>query len=190
MRGGGLADYAWSSYPQYLKPVDRRPEWLRVDRLLGELGILRDNGAGRWEFRKVMEARRWAEGHADEELWSGIRRGWRFGAEDFLERLVEMGAVEKASRDSHEREAVAETMEEKARGLMREFLEKRRVGLVELRGRRKGDPVKIELARELRRCTTMTMGWIVQELNAGTPKSLWNALGKARGEGGLNAREG
>ena len=31
--------------------------------------------------------------------WSEIRRGWRFGAKDFLERLVETGATQNASLD-------------------------------------------------------------------------------------------
>jgi len=177
---GELVDYAWSSYPEYLKPPKQRSEWLRVDRLLGEMGIRRDSAAGRREFREVMEARRRAEGHADEELWSGIRRGWRFGAEDFLERLVETGAAENANREIHQGDAVGETMQETARRMIAEFLEKQKVGLEELRARRKGDPLKISLATELRKQTPMSMGWIAQELNAGTPNSIWNAL-RSRG---------
>jgi len=177
---GELVDYAWSSYPEYLKPPKQRSEWLRVDRLLGEMGIRRDSAAGRREFREVMEARRRAEGHADEELWSGIRRGWRFGAEDFLERLVETGAAENANREIHQGDAVGKTMQETARRMIAEFLEKQKVGLEELRTRRKGDPLKISLAAELRKQTPMSMGWIAQELNAGTPNSIWNAL-RSRG---------
>lgn len=175
---GELADHVWSSYPEYLKAEGGRPGWLRVDRLLGELGIRSDNEAGRREFREVMEARRRVEGHADEELWSGIRRGWKFGAEDFLERLVETEAAEGANSEIHQGEVVSETMEETARRLIVGFLEKEKMGLEELRGRRKGDPLKIELAAELRKQTPMSMAWIAQELNAGTPNSVWNALRK------------
>jgi putative transposase len=185
---GELADYSWSSYPQYLKPPAQGPKWLRVDRLLGELGIRRDNAAGRREFREVMEARRRAEGHADEELWSGIRRGWRFGAEDFLERLVETGAAENANREIHQGEAVDETMEETARRSITEFLKKNKMGREELQARRKGDPLKIALAAELRRRTPMSMGWIARELNAGTPNSLWNALRERRKANGSNGK--
>ena len=42
---GGLLDYAWSSYPLYMKP-SKRPEWLDVDRALGNLG-LSDRRVGR-----------------------------------------------------------------------------------------------------------------------------------------------
>ena len=183
---GKMADYAWSSFPQYLKPPRKRPGWLRVDRVLGEWGIRRDNVAGRREFGDLMEVRRRVEGHADEKLWSGIRRGWRFGAEDFLERLVEAGVAENANREIHEGDAVAETMEEKARCVIAEFLGKREVGLEELRARRKGDPLKMELASELRKQTAMSMGWIAKELNAGAPNSVWNAMRRlqVRGEVG------
>ena len=183
-----MADYAWSSFPQYLKPPRKRPGWLRVDRVLGEWGIRRDNVAGRREFGDLMEARQRVEGHADEKLWSGIRRGWRFGAEDFLERLVEAGVAENANREIHEGDAVAETMEEKARCLIAEFLVKRKVELEELRVRRKGDPLKIELAAELRKQTAMSMGWIAKELNAGAPKSVWNAMRRLQENGEVGKR--
>ena len=183
-----MADYAWSSFPQYLKPPRKRPGWLRVDRVLGEWGIRRDNVAGRREFGDLMEVRRRVEGHADEKLWSGIRRGWRFGAEDFLERLVEAGVAENANREIHEGDAVAETMEEKARCLIAEFLVKRKVELEELKVRRKGDPLKIELAAELRKQTAMSMGWIAKELNAGAPKSVWNAMRRLQENGEVGKR--
>ena len=34
-----LEDFVWSSYPDYLKALRKRPPWLRVQRLLGEKGI-------------------------------------------------------------------------------------------------------------------------------------------------------
>jgi REP element-mobilizing transposase RayT len=175
---GELADYAWSSYRGYLEPRGKRPAWLRVDRLLGEWGIRQDDGAGRQEFRELMEARRRAEGHSDGELWGGIRQGWRFGAEDFFERLVEAGAAEKADRAIHSGGAVAETMEEGARRLIADFLRERKMERSELAARRKGDALKVELAAELRKRTAMPMAWIAKELQAGSPGSLWNALGK------------
>ncbi|MEN9469705.1 MAG: hypothetical protein RL630_1438 [Verrucomicrobiota bacterium] len=177
---GKLADYAWSSFPEYLKEPDQRPGWLRVDRLLGELGIRRDDAAGRREFQETMEARCRVEGYADEELWSGIRRGWKFGSEDFLGKLMETKAAAGANTEIHGGKAVAETMEEKARRLIGEFLGKRGTGIEELRARSKGDALKIELAGELRKNTAMSMAWIAKELHAGAPNSVWNALAKWR----------
>jgi REP element-mobilizing transposase RayT len=48
--GQPLHSYRWSSYPLYLAPPGKRPGWLRVDRLLGEMGILKDSKAGRREL--------------------------------------------------------------------------------------------------------------------------------------------
>jgi REP element-mobilizing transposase RayT len=174
--GMSLADYAWSSYPEYLKPQRKRAGWLRADRLFGEHGIRRDNVRGRREFCEIMTARCRQEGHAEEELWTGIRRGWRFGADDFVERLSGLGHVGGGNSASHLSDALEESMEEKARGVIRAFLKNHGLGLQAIRERKKGDPVKICLAGELRRKTTMTVAWIARELNAGVPQTLWKAL--------------
>src|SRR6266516_3628791 len=53
-----LSDFAWSSWPAYLQAPKRRPRWLRVDRLLGELGIPKDSAAGRKQLAHYLETRR------------------------------------------------------------------------------------------------------------------------------------
>jgi len=174
--GKPLEEYAWSSFPEYLKPARKRTGWLRVDRLLGEHGIPEDNSRGRREFREMMAARCGQEGHEEEALWADIRRGWRFGAEDFVERLAGISQSRGGNPASHLSDALEETMEEKARGLIRAFLEKRGIGLEAFLELKKGDPAKICLAAELRRETTMTMAWIARELKAGVPQTLWRAL--------------
>jgi hypothetical protein len=75
-------------------------------------------------------------------------------------------------------EALEETMVEKARGIVREFLKTRGMELDQFRRLRKGHPDKIALAVELRKSTTMTMAWVAEELNAGVPQTLWRALWK------------
>jgi REP element-mobilizing transposase RayT len=52
-----LSRYRWSSYPAYLQPARRRPEWLRVERLLGEHGLPKDSQAMRREFARRMVER-------------------------------------------------------------------------------------------------------------------------------------
>jgi len=56
--------------------------------------------------------------------------------------------------------------------------ELRRLGWTapELGRRRKGDPQKVELARRLRRETTVTLGWLAETLCMGTAGSLANLL--------------
>jgi REP element-mobilizing transposase RayT len=50
--------YPWSSGREYLKPPSQRSAWLRVDRLLGEYRIGRDDAAGRRRFAAALEERR------------------------------------------------------------------------------------------------------------------------------------
>src|SRR5213594_2000684 len=52
-----LREYRWSSWPEYLKSPGQRPQWLRVDRLLGEWGIGQDNTTGRRQLERAMEQR-------------------------------------------------------------------------------------------------------------------------------------
>jgi putative transposase len=67
-----LRTYRWSSWPEYLKRPQERPGWLRVDRVLGELGIPKDSPAGRRELERRMELRRNAE---DGVEYPEIRQG-------------------------------------------------------------------------------------------------------------------
>ena len=53
-----LLAYPWSSLGDYLAAPEHRPQWVRVDRLLGEHGLQQDTPAARQEFERRMEARR------------------------------------------------------------------------------------------------------------------------------------
>ena len=81
-----LRDFAWSSWPEYLKPSEQRPRWLRVDRLLGELHIPKDSNAGREELENYLEVRRAQE---DGGELKNVRRGWCLGGETFRQELLE-----------------------------------------------------------------------------------------------------
>jgi REP element-mobilizing transposase RayT len=80
-----LRDFAWSSWPEYLKPPEQRPHWLRVDRLMGELYIPQDSPAGREELEQHLERRRVQEDGAELKK---IRRGWCLGGETFRQELL------------------------------------------------------------------------------------------------------
>ena len=71
-----LRDYPWGSIHAYLKPLSQRRGWLRVDRLLGELGIGRDDAAGRRRFAETMEERWWGDEPGE---WQAARRGCEKG---------------------------------------------------------------------------------------------------------------
>ncbi len=59
--------------------------WLRVDRVLGEVGIHDDTRAGRKRFEQVMERRRF---EADGKEYKPLQRGWAVGSEEFRQELL------------------------------------------------------------------------------------------------------
>jgi len=169
-----LEGFQWSSYPAYLRPLRKRPGWLRVDRLLGEHGIRRDDGRGRREFARRMEARRAEE--EDEELMKCIRRGWRFGSEDFLEWLG--NRMQKASPERHAADQVRDQQRLNAAGLLERELGEEGIAMEDLPGLKKGHPKKVRIAKVLRRQTTLTLREIASLLHAGHWRSLANMISK------------
>ena len=158
-----LAKFAWSSCGQYAKPAGQRWPWLRVERLLGEKGIAKDNPAGRAEFGRQMERRRWEEAGAD---YGGVRQGWCLGSDEFRQELLAAEADRVGA--NHYGSERFETGQEKARRVIAQELKRLGWKQEELRARRKGDPEKVRLARRLRAETTMTLAWVAQHLEMGT----------------------
>jgi putative transposase len=165
-----LSAYVWSSYPLYLRPPSRRPAWLRVDRLLGECGLRRDDRKGRLEFQRILEQRR----QEKPEDWKKLRRGWCWGGEDFREKLL--GLLGEEAGEHHYGEEIEESVEAKAERLVREELAKAGWKQKDLELRRKGDGVKVDLARRLRRETTLGWAWIARRLWMGHWRSAANAV--------------
>jgi putative transposase len=158
-----VSEFLWSSYPLYLS-VGRRPAWLRVDRLLGEHGIQVDTAEGRIEFQHRMERQR-SEGEAPEML-AALRRGWRLGASDFLQRLSEkLGRRGQAHEMASQRR---ETDLERAGRIVRERLECLGWSEEELAQQPKAHPEKVKLARVLRTQTPVTRQWIARRLALGS----------------------
>lgn len=158
-----LRAYPWSSWPEYLRPASQRPAWLRVDRLLGEMGIRQDNARGRRQLEQSIEARRAAEDDTDYEP---IRRGWFFGGDGpKRELLAQVGERLGAEHYGAERQ---ESQADKAERVVAEEL--RRLGWTEstLRERAKGDREKVRIAVRLRKETLATVAWIAARLQMGS----------------------
>ena len=162
-----LPGYPWSSLMWYLAVPKHRPAWMRIDRLLGEHGIRRDNGAGRAELERRMEAQRWEE--TDPEALKALRRGWCLGSAEFKRQMLEK--LEPEMGENHSGGLRLEVAEAKAERIIREEL--KRLGWKErnLIVRRKIDAGKLAIAGRLRRETTLTIGKIAQRLHLGRSKS-------------------
>lgn len=168
--GKSPASYPWSSFRFYLQSPHQRPPWLRVDRLLGEWGVPRDDRRGRLEFARMMAQR---QAHAREDL-KALRRGWCCGSPGFRERMLAL-LGEEAGRH-HYGEELRETAEAKAGKLIGEELKRARWREEDLESRRKGHPVKVALAARLRRETTVSWRWIAERLRMGHWRSAANAV--------------
>jgi REP element-mobilizing transposase RayT len=164
-----LSSFAWSSYPQYLKPLSSRPVWLRADRLLGEHGIQKDSPAGRKEFERRME---WRLASEEEEDLPALERGWYVGTEEFRKELLAQMKV----GPEHYGEEVHQSGEQKALKLVESELDKLGWKRADLLARAKGDVTKIRIAKKLRQETTMTLEWIAQALHMGTKTHLSHLL--------------
>ena len=165
--GQPLQAFPWSSYGGYLRPPGRRVPWLRVVPLLGEMGIAADNVAGRREFARRMEAARRAEVTGE---YPKIRRGWCYGEEAFRRELLLQAGQQMG--EHHYGEERRECAEDKAARLVAAALKKEGWKESDLALRRKGDPVKIALARRLRQETTMPLKWICHRLEMGSWKAV------------------
>ena len=159
-----LQAYRWSSYAGYLKPPTQRSEFLHVEWLLAEMGMARDNEAGRRQFALQMEQRR---REATSEEWGPLRRGWYLGDKEFRQLLLDQGDAKRGPRRSG-REPVDPAAEKKARRILREEMAKRGWTQADLTRRRKGDPEKIRIAYRIRSETTVTTPWLAKHLKLGT----------------------
>ena len=171
----GLSRFPWSSYPAYLSRPSKRPEWLRVGKLLGEHGIPEDSAAGRRQFELRMEQRRASE---DKEEWVPLRRGWFLGDKKFRKKLLAQMSERRSA--NHYGDEATESDLERAEGVVESELGRLGWKGSELGRRRKGDPKKVEMALRLRKESTMPMKWIAKRLKMGAPGSLSNLLRQKR----------
>jgi putative transposase len=158
-----LRAYRWSSWPEYLKTPKKRAGWLRVDRVLGEMGIPKDSVAGRRELERVIEARRGTEEGA---AYKPIRRGWFFGEKALKRELL--GQMSERLGAEHYGQERQESQLEKAEGVVVAELRRRRWTEATLEERKKGDAEKVRIAVRLRQETLATVRWIAERLQMGS----------------------
>ena len=162
-----LLAYPWSSFGYYLAAPEHRPQWMRVDRLLGEHGLQEDSPMARQEFERRTEARRLAPGQ--EESLKALRRGWCLGSEEFKEQKLE--EIDGQVRQHHFGQMRLELAQAKAERIISEELRRLNWPEAQLALRRKRDPAKVEIAVRLRRETTLSVKEIAARLHLGTPAS-------------------
>jgi hypothetical protein len=120
---------------------------------------------------RLTEKRRAEESAAGYEQ---LRRDWVLGSEEFRQELL-AAAVGRVG-PSHYGAERQETAVQMAERLVREELERMGWSEEQLRGRPKGHPGKVAIARRLRQETIMSLKWIAQRLEMGTWTYVSNLL--------------
>jgi len=163
-----LSEYPWSSFGWYLTEPQHRPKWLRVDRLLGEHGIVNDTAEGRRQFERRMETRRAEEGDPDQ--WKGMRRGWCVGSPQFKQALLER--LHGNLGPDHAGEMRRQANKARAEAIIAEELRNLGWKETDLSREAKVAPGKMALAARLRRETALTIQQIADRLHMGSRKSV------------------
>jgi putative transposase len=162
-----LLAYPWSSLGYYLAAPEHRPQWMRVDRLLGEHGLQQDTAAARQEFERRMEARRLEK--SDEESLKALRRGWCLGSAEFKEQ--KLAELDGQVSEHHFGQMRLEVAQAKAERIIQEELGRLGWQEADLQSRRKRDPTKLEIGVRLGKETTLSVKEIATRLHLGTPGS-------------------
>ena len=166
-----LAEFRWSSLPEYLRAPSERASWLEVGRLLRDCGIKRDDATGRREFAARLERLRGGEMW---EQFQPLRSGWHYGEEPHRKKALH--AV-KQSRSKHlYGPEVNEAAEDNALEIIEDELRALGWSQEDLVTERKGHVEKVRIAQRLRAETTMTLRWIAEKLHMGMRSHLTHLL--------------
>ena len=169
--GQSLSDYPWSSLGEFLSAPRARCAWVNVDTLLGVHGLFPDTAQGRQKLKDRMERLR---ALPEPTEFAQIRRGWCFGTVRFKRKLL-LRVSARAGRHHYGAE-IQEAAEARAEALVNDALKALGWKQGELAARPKGDRQKVQIARRLRKQSSVTLSWIAQRLQMGTHTYLAHLL--------------
>jgi REP-associated tyrosine transposase len=161
-----LLRYPWCSAGWLAGRRRGRPDWLRSERLYGELGFDPRHARAQRNYRDYL-TRRVGEVDGLTERWKPIRRGWCFGSESFTTRMrdtvAELMTAERRP-ESWSGAAVAEVEEQRATRLLQRAVKALGYSAAaEVRG------VERYLVARLLRCNTkVPVGWLTEQFGLQT----------------------
>lgn len=172
-----LSEFIWSSYPLYFSS-SRRPQWLCVDRVLGNYQW-QDTRSGREAYRRMMQKRTLEVATSDnpkefDEQWAKIRRGWVWGDSEFRKEME--GRVDQRisayDRRSYLGDEARKHDEAEAMRLLDFGLKALNLKQEELETLKKCDLRKKVLAWLIRQHTGVRNDWICEQLVMGRASNL------------------
>lgn len=192
VKPGKLQEYPWSSYPLYLSPPSRRPEWLTVRRVLNACGMPGDSLKSRQAYEGYMNLRHnalAAKKMNAEELadWAHMERGWVHGRREFRDRMLHCiteGDSDALNRvdDAEQRRDLSEAA---AEAVLLKCLSHFGIQRKELPRIAKSAPEKMLIAGLLRYNFPVSAAWVADVLSMGHYTTVSRAMkfyDKAEGE--------
>ena len=171
---GQLCEYPWSSYPLYLKPPAKRPEWLEVAEVLNACGIPDNSLKSRRTYQAYMDMRHQSllmktQDASDPVAWKQMERGWMHGSAEFRKRMTECLETEgrahlKSLVDVEQKRDVGEAA---AKVALNKCLAHFNLEPADLARMPKSHPQKMLIAGLLRYHFPVRAGWVGQQLAMG-----------------------
>jgi REP element-mobilizing transposase RayT len=170
VKPGALSAYPWSSYPLYLKPPSRRPEWLDVGPVLNACGLPDDSLKSRRAYAAYMDLRHQSlvmktQDVTEQAVWVHMERGWVHGSKVFRDRwrdsLLEQGTIPE------ELEQKRDMSEAAASEILDKCLVWFKLDRLDLWRLAKSDPRKFLIAGLLRYHYPVRAQWVSEQLVMG-----------------------
>ena len=165
-----LGHYRWSSLRRYGSQGCNRPEWLEVNRVLGELGWS-DRASDRRAYLKRLEerAREKPPGRSLGPVPGELRRGWIMGGEQFRGRVL--GLIDRLSEAGTRKSGPVEIWGDhgawNAERFLRAGLEQCKLEKADLPKLRKNDWRKRLIGHLIKKRTGVPLRWIGKHLVMG-----------------------
>jgi len=183
VKPGALSDYPWSSYPIYLQPPSKRPDWLAVLPVLTACGIPDDSLKSRRAYAAYMDLRHQSlvmktQDVADQAVWEHMERGWVHGSKEFRLRMLDciQESDPNALKHVDDAEQKKDLGEAAAEAVMLRCLSYFGLRREELPRMTKSAPEKRLMAGLLRYTFPVSAVWIAQELSMGHYTSVSKAV--------------
>jgi REP element-mobilizing transposase RayT len=190
--GGSVLDYAWSSVAGgYAQPPGRRAPWMAAGDGLEAFGFP-DTTHGRRRFVERLDARAREESRAGcgvvppagDRRSSHLRQGWYWGSQSFGDKLLallERGQGHKPASKPYRSAAERHAHDEKrAEEIVQAGLAETGLTKKDLEALPGSDARKAEIARRIKKETTVPLGWIAQRLKMRSAANVSQILGRQR----------
>jgi REP element-mobilizing transposase RayT len=187
LKSGSLSEYAWSSYPLYLR-ASKRPVWLCAERVLNCHSV-EDTRKGRVWYRQYIKQRvDEIAGSKDSYMldpnWSRIRHGWYLGCDAFRDNLLDRldGLRLKRKRSSFSGPEIQMHNERGALRLLSAGLKQLGLTSKKLKSLPKGAHEKKALLWYIRSKTTVSNGWLSEHIFCGHPNNIPRCINDVKGK--------